>query len=140
MYKRKYEIGYFQEFGLPISTTSEEGSEANNKRVRNIRTHHTFQGDLKKQTMQMFVRQIHTSDPEIWSLLLKKSKKPKPFPSALQRLFQNPESFEFIDDDGEVAFKATAPVIFSSSEELGSSQELGTDVEVESAVASDSDD
>ena len=74
-------IGHFQEYGLPTSAVLEEGSEANNKRISNIPTHHTFQGDLKKQTMQMFVRQLYTSDREIMSLLLKKSTKPKPLPS-----------------------------------------------------------
>lgn len=128
-------IGYFQQFGLPISTISEEGSEANNKRVRDIRNHHTFQGSLKKQTMQMFVRQIHTSDPEIWSLLLKESKKQKPFPSAIRRLFQNPDDFEFIDDDGEVVFKTAGPV-FTSSEEIGSEMEVES---VEPQTSSDSD-
>ena len=39
-------VGYFQKFGLPVSVVSEEGSEANNARVRDIRTHHTFQGNF----------------------------------------------------------------------------------------------
>ena len=86
----------------PISPgfMSEEGSEHNNKKIRQNREHHARQMSVKLNLLDVFRRSVHSSDPLILQHIEEEvvnKRNSRPIPEEVLELFD----FIILDDDSE---------------------------------------